>query len=433
MRHPGAWHKIHLIFLRFRRKKIHGLLVKLALATIGVTLSIADVSQANTAQEARARVATTYPNGLPNYLTPEERELPIPRPLFRGSSPPSGTVRCPAEYEPQEGLLLAWSAYSSLLTDITLTVTNENTNAYVMIVVASEEDETRVSDLLRRAGAAMDRVRFTLYDTDTVWIRDYGPRYIFEDGVRKIVDYTYNRPRPRDDKISDYLSEGNDYDMPLVHAGGNFHVFSNGDAFTTTLIQNENPDVTAEQIQAFFYDYEHVHLTIYPAFPADFDSTQHIDMWMLPVKDHEVIIAQYDPKNRRPHEITEAAVLDLKSRGYRVYRTPGWHSGLTHYTYTNAILLNNQVLIPRYGGKWKPYDEEALKVFKEAFPERTLYQLDASDIVHAAGVLHCIAMQIPAPSDNNVQPMRLTLTVKHLRRLLNPFALLTTSPRMDEP
>ena len=62
----------------------------------------------------------SYPEGadIPRNLTVEEirfiEKNPITAP--RGiTSPPSGPVHCVAEYEPMDGILLAWEGYSSIV------------------------------------------------------------------------------------------------------------------------------------------------------------------------------------------------------------------------------------------------------------------------------------------------------------------------------
>ena len=69
----------------------------------------------------------------------------------------------------------------------------------------------------------MGQVEFITYTADSVWIRDYGPRFIFEDNARAMVDHTYNRSRPNDNAFTDYLSPlwgETQYDIPLTHGGG---------------------------------------------------------------------------------------------------------------------------------------------------------------------------------------------------------------------
>ena len=340
-----------------------------------------------------------YPDGLPKYLTDEERLLPLPQPEPRdgeGRAPPTGVVRCPAEYEPCAGLFMAWEGYTNILTEMTVSITNNDPSAKVWMVVDTPSEQTSVYNSLNSAGAVMSRVEFIVRTTDTVWIRDYGPRFIFEDGLRAIIDHTYNRPRPNDNLLNDYVAALwgiNQYDIPLTHGGGNFHLFSNGDAFMTTLILTENPGLTAQQVKDYYLAYQNVDLTIYNGFPTSFDSTQHIDMWMLPLGDYKVLIGQYSSSTGQPYTITENAVTDLTARGYTVYRTPGWNTGGTHYTYTNSVFVNNRVFIPKFNVS---QDAQALATFQAALPGYAIQQIDCTSIIGAAGALHCIVMHVPA-------------------------------------
>jgi len=346
-----------------------------------------------------ARIVDDDPNPLPRYLTPEERLLPLPSITAEDRilrSPPSGTVHTPAEYEQNEGFLVSWKSYTSLLTELVVGVTTGDPDA-IAYVVASSSAQPGAEATLTSAGADMSRVEFIIYDTTSVWIRDYGPRFIGEDGTRAMVDHTYNRPRPADDAFTDFLSPlwgEPQYDIPLIHGGGNFHPFASGDAFMSDLILTENPGLSEQDVKDYFQAYHNVDVTIYPGFPTWFDSTQHIDMWMLPVADDEIIIGQYDSSTGEPYTITEDAVADLESRGYTVYRTPGWQSGGTHYTYTNAVVMNDVVAISEFSG-YPTENAQALAVFETAFPDHQVFQTDCSSIIHSAGAVHCIMMHVP--------------------------------------
>ncbi len=353
------------------------------------------------ANDLVAQSADDTAHPLPAYMTPEERLLPLP-PVVRDRTPPSGEVYTPPEYAPCDGLFIAWEAYTNILTQLAVYITTNTPPATVWAVVDTTSEQTTVYSTLNSAGANMSYIQFVVRTTDTVWIRDYGPRFILEDDVRAIVDHTYNRPRPNDDAFNDYLASLwgiAQYDLPLVHGGGNFHLFANRDAFMSTLILNENPSYTEQQIKDLFFQYENLNLTIYPGFPTSFDSTQHIDMWMLPVGDNKIIIGQYSSSSGQPYTITENATADLIARGYTVYRTPGWNSGGTHYTYTNAVILNNQVFISRFN---VTQDAEALATFQTAMPGYTIYQIDNSDIIHAAGAMHCIVMHVPSETPDPI-------------------------------
>jgi len=376
---------------------------RIALTTLLIVLLCSLQVPAQQPQDPLAAIAEKYPEGLPKYLTPEERNLPIPRPSLDDGvprSPPTGAIYCPPEYAPCAGLFMSWEAYTSILTTMTVNITNNDPVAKVWMVVDTASEQTSAYNSLNAAGADMSQVEFLVRTTDSVWIRDYGPRFILEDGVRAIIDHTYNRPRPNDNLLNDYVASQwgiAQYDIPLTHGGGNFHLFANGDAFMTTLILNENPGYTEQQIKALYLQYQNVDLTIYTGFPTSFDSTQHIDMWFLPVGDNKVIVGQYASSTGQPYTITENAVADLTARGYTVYRTPGWQSGGTHYTYTNAVICNNLVFMSKFNVS---QDATALAVFQSALPGKTIIQVNNSDIITAAGAMHCIVMHVPQANPN---------------------------------
>jgi agmatine deiminase len=346
-------------------------------------------------QELLDQIRANDPQCLPRYMTPEEALLPLPTAEREGRTPPSGAVYCPPEYAHNDGIFMAWKSYTDLLTQMTVGITTEDDPGIVHMVVDNSSVQSSAAATLTVAGADMSKVDFIIYQTNTVWIRDYGPRFILEDGAQAIIDHTYNRPRPQDDAFNDFLSGywgTPQYDIGLTHGGGNFHLFANGDAFMSSLILAENPGLTEADIIQRYHDYQNVNVTIYEGFPTSYDSTRHIDMWMLPVDDWKVIIGQYSSADGAPYTITEGATADMTSRGYTVYRTPGWRSGGTHYTYTNAVIFNDQVFMSRFN---VPQDAEALAVFQEAFPDKTIYQLDSSSIITAAGAMHCIVMHMP--------------------------------------
>ena len=161
-------------------------------------------------------------------------------------------------------------------------ITNQGqANLYVYCDTTTMRNSAQTA--LTNAGANMSRVQFIIAATDTVWIRDYGPRYIYEGNVRSIIDHTYNRPRPNDNLIpANFAAYKNHarYLIPLIHGGGNYHLNGTGDSFATRLIVNENPTLTEPQIISYWNQFQNVDTTLTDAFPTNVDSTQHIDMWM---------------------------------------------------------------------------------------------------------------------------------------------------------
>ncbi len=343
---------------------------------------------------------------LPRGLSMAERLYwRLPNVIALALAPPPQPVRAPAEYEANDGLLMRWGSFNSVITEIAMAVSSSGgyqgaPAPRIFLVVSSASQQSSAASTLTTAGVDMSRVQFIVVPSNSVWMRDYGPRFVNSAGIRGLIDHVYNRPRPLDDAIPGAVSATFDaptYAMPLVHGGGNFHLFDDAQAYMTQLVGNENSGLSAEQIKSYFRDYQGLELTITPVFPESFDSTGHIDMWMLPAARRRVIISQYPATGgvySVPYQITEDTAALMSSRGYEVLRTPGWQGGNgAHYTYANSVVMNSKVLMCRFSGE-DARNAQALAVFQQAFPTRVIETIDCSNIIASAGAIHCIVMHV---------------------------------------
>ena len=62
-------------------------------------------------------------------------------------------------------------------------------------------------------------------------------------------------------------------------------------------------------------------------------------------------------------------------------------------TYANFLVINGAVLCPTYAQP--DLDAEALRLIKEAFPDRDIVGIDCRSIIKQHGSLHCCTMQFP--------------------------------------
>ena len=351
--------------------------------------------------------ATDTP-GLPKNLTPGERPyLSLPDLSLELRQPPDvDQLRTFSEYERNQAILMRWrpNVHNAVLTQMIVPITTGDRHAKVMLVVRpSSSDQSHAINALTAAGADMSRVEFVHAANDSIWIRDYGPRFASADGERILVDHNYNRQRPNDNQVpsavASYLGEAL-YELPLSHGGGNFHLFSNGEAFMADLILNENPGYSEQQVIDLYAQYHGLDLTILGSLPSSFDSTQHLDMWFLPVDDQTVIIGDYtqpppgvSPAPASVINVTESTASLMQSRGYSVIRTPGWRSG-SHYSYTNSVIINDVVAICRFNG-YESQNATALAIYEQAFPDKVIVAVDCSTIITQSGSLHCIVKHKP--------------------------------------
>lgn len=349
---------------------------------------------------------------LPRHLTEDERARWKPPTFVPRRAPPPAPVRAVAEYEPNDGILMRWTASSSLIplqSEMITKVTTLDSHAKVFLVVASTAQQTSVTTTLTNAGADLARVQFIIAASDSIWMRDYGPRYVVDDaGQLAIIDHTYNRPRPNDNLIPTVLANAWSqprYDIGLLHGGGNYHLFDDRAAFLTNLIFDSvegNPSLNLADVQDRYLDYQGNLVEVTAALPQALDATRHIDMWMLPASNNSVIISEYSPAlmSGVPAQVTNDMASTLAGRGYTVFRTPGFQCSGAHCTYANAVILNNLVLTCRFTPASNPaqyaaQNAQAVSVFQQAFPGRTIDTVDCTNIIGMAGAIHCIVMHVP--------------------------------------
>lgn len=348
--------------------------------------------------------ALVFPEGanIPKYMTDAERRWMAGHPQTRGlpaTASPDGPIACASEYEPMDGILLAWESFTGTIAQMAAEITTTGeANVYVACDSNSEANSARNSMI--SAGADPDRIITVVRSTDTVWIRDYGPRMVRVGGCRAIIDHNYNRPRPNDDDFNLEFADFTDFDyyrLPLTHGGGNYQPGGAGQAAATRLINNENPGYSESQIHQIWQDYQNVDTELHTPFPTSVDSTQHIDMWMQIIGDDEIIIADWPSHSGSTQDVICDDTADFyEANGWTVYRTDSYTSGWTHYTYTNMVLCNDLVILPRYNDLASSWNNNALNVVQNAMPEKTVVQIAADSLAYSAGVFHCITMHIPA-------------------------------------
>jgi agmatine/peptidylarginine deiminase len=292
--------------------------------------------------------------------------LSIPITLTVYNPYPAGP-RYVAEWEPSKGAVIRFPLG---LPYAMITNMSQNDLLYVVVSTANQAGAT---NLLTVNGVNMANVRYIITDSDSYWVRDYGPLYVFEaDNSLSIVDFTYNRPRPNDDAvptaIADYLGIGH-YDMSITHAGGNIMTDGMGKAMSTQLVLEENTSLTLSQVNEMFSYY--LGVTDYQLY-TDPNNTyiDHIDCWAK-LLDVDKVMIRSVPTNHVQYSAIEAAVADWQSRissygtPYRIFRvyTPN------DEPYTNAYFLNKKIYVPQMG---TANDAAALSAYQNAMPGYTV-------------------------------------------------------------
>ena len=107
------------------------------------------------------------------------------------------------------------------------------------------------------------------------------------------------------------------------------------------------------------------------------------------------------------------ASRNAAGRSYRVVALPSvpaylnWGVSRIWSSYTNALTVNQRVLVPTYGLPER--DAAALAVYRQVMPDHEIIGIDARIAANAGGTVHCLTMQIPADHGAESQgPLHLT-------------------------
>lgn len=282
------------------------------------------------------------------------------------SDPPVGEVHAVAEYEPMQGVLVAYPF------GIPMELIREmSEDAMVTTIVANSGQESSVRSQYQSAGVNMDNVNFLLKPHNTYWTRDFGPWFIREADKISVVDITYNRPRPNDDIMPTHVAEMLDipvYVSPVVHTGGNYMCDGFKVAAQTELIYEENTMSDAE-VDAKMQAYLGIDSNFVISDPLG-DYIKHIDCWGKFLDVDKVLVARV-PNTDPRYADYEAAAGFFASRNsaygypYQVIRVdiPGTSYQVTPFS--NSLILNNKVFVPVTGTS---YDDAAIAAYEEAMP-----------------------------------------------------------------
>lgn len=363
-------------------------------------------------------------NPLPRGLTDAERALlqdytppvvadPSAQPGSAGEDGP----RAMAEWEELQAVVITWTSFPAILAEIVRAVQKE---CRVIIICTNESS---VQTYLTNLGIDWTKnVSFLVGGFNSIWIRDYGPNPVYRHAVDSLilVDWIYNRPRPKDDLVPALV--GQFMDIPvvstnsapndLVHTGGNFMSDGLGTGFSSKLVLDENgPNNTygfsnhsEAEVDEIMYDFMGISPYI-KMVSLPFDLIHHIDMHMKLVDEETLIVGQYPDGIADGPQIEANLQYVLNSfttsfgTPFRVIRMPmppalnGKYPDQNgdYRTYTNALIANRTVIVPIYDEK---YDSTALRIWHEAMPGYTVTGIDCNAIIPLAGALHCITKEI---------------------------------------
>lgn len=228
----------------------------------------------------------------------------------------------------------------------------------------------------------------------------------------------------RHDGRSDPIDVNNWYFTGLLDVGGNYMVTGDGVIASSYLVATQNelpvlcegqatkPDAnTVEARLEYILDQLNRFMGIdrYHVL-ADPTGTYigHIDCWGKFLSKDKVLIAE--SQDSETNDALDQIAASFQAEGIEVHRVmcqntyvPIADTPATTAAYTNSLILNDHVYVPLSGPSYQEFDDEALKVYRQALPEHTIVGIQSKPEFPWLGTdaMHCRTRGVPRGVVNN--------------------------------
>ena len=328
--------------------------------------------------------------------------------------------RLPAEFEKQKAILLSscdWQPHNfSVLADL-INKCRGHANLVILFNDKNYYDGTpqltKLVETLAQSGQDFPHIRFLNLDLNTIWLRDFGPRFAeTQSGGAMVMDFFYDTIRPFDDdfpKLWADMTNASHNEVPWNLQGGNLISNGRGLAIATTRLFEENR--LSRPGKDYKEDEEYVRQQVMEfcnikqlkiVKPLEHENTRHVDMFATFLATDFVVVAQLDPR----YDPQNAAILNananqlariaLNGKPLRVERMPIPPRRGEHWsTYTNIILTDRLALIPTLDTDPPDYVRVALARYRRWLPNHHVETIDMTLMGKLGGSLHCLSCPIP--------------------------------------
>lgn len=333
--------------------------------------------------------------------------------------------RLPAEWEAQDGVLMAWphdgTDWAYMLDDVCpvfVEIIRQVTRFERVLLTAPRA--AKATDVLATAGIDLSRVVVCELPNNDTWSRDFGPITVSYNNQPVLLDFGFNGwglkfPANHDNLISKRLKEQgalapNLKTIGLIMEGGSIESDGLGTILTTSaclLSPNRNPQLDKseiEQAMASLLGARRV-LWLNHGWLAGDDTDSHIDTLARICPDNTIVYVACDDQRDEHYQELKLMEAELQSfrapdgSPYRLIALPWPKARFDEQahrlpaTYANFLVINGAVLVPTYRDD---NDQGAMACIGQAFPGREIIGVDCLPLIEQHGSLHCVTMQLPA-------------------------------------
>lgn len=335
----------------------------------------------------------------------------------------SADWRLPAEWERQDGVLLAWPHPATDWSDRLASV--EST--YAALAAAITRFETAIicvpdATVRDRARSMLptcppERLRFVTVEYDDTWLRDSGPLTLAGLSGFRLLDFRFTGwggkfdARRDDELVANLMARGlfrnaERRRVDFALEGGAIESDGQGTLLTTwTCLNRRHPRLSRADLDARLlkeFNANRVLWLEHGEIEGD-DTDAHVDTLARFAPDDAIVYQSCGDVSDRHHADLSAMadeLADLRTASgsaYRLFPLP-WPRGIIDEgrrlpaSYANYLVLNDAIVMPAYGDA---ADDRAAEVLAAAHPRREIVPVDARSLIWQNGSVHCVTMQLP--------------------------------------
>ena len=332
--------------------------------------------------------------------------------------------RLPAEWEPQSAVWFAWPMREDLWAGILPVVQERLCELYVLVsgfqpvhLLCPLRAQPAVRERMNQAGDS-SQVIFFDYESDDVWIRDFGPLFLLSEqgDALAMSDWRYNAwgnkfpLQARDNAASAWIAQELGiprFAVDAVIEGGAIESNGAGQLLSTEVVllnPNRNGDVKRRAVETLLDRHLNVQEVLWLGDGLIGDDTDgHIDNLARFFARDGILLAS------APEDDANFAALADNLQRARVFRTvegapfeivelpiPGpvyLRGERLAASYLNYLLVNGGVIVPTYSQPAN--DAAAIALLKRCFPRRKVIGFDCREILQEGGAIHCMSQHQP--------------------------------------
>ncbi len=330
-------------------------------------------------------------------------------------------IRIPSEWERQQCILMSFPhedtdwAEDGLQEALSPFVRIAQAIAYSEAVYIICKDKNKISSMFCNT----NNMTFIELPTNDTWIRDYGYISIFEDGKKRLLDFTFDGwggkfEASLDNSVNSALhKKGYMGITPLekvdfVLEGGSIDSDGDGTILTTTKClcnPNRNGGLSKKEVEKKLNEKLGAKRVLWldNGYLAGDDTDSHIDTLARFVNKETIVYVKCDNKDDEHYEALKKMYEELKTfkrsdnKPYILVPLPMTEAIYNKKgdrlpaTYANFLICNDTLIYPTYGDK---NDKVVDAIFKKLFPNKEIIPINSRKLIEQGGSLHCSTMQV---------------------------------------